>query len=190
MILDNKMNDSFFMLLIAVLIKNENFYHSFLNNHQRFKHLFNLSIRKPVYLMRLDLLTINNNKNEFVFLRYIELLYYYCPIDLISTVGLEFYRFVSEYLRQRLNNNIDCLAAFSILIYQFYENIIKNFMPIESIFINQKDAIDYSIYVIDTFLYYNLNIKNNDDLIHDIKLINIIIKTIGIVWEQNSTQEK
>ncbi len=170
---NNQMNDQFFILIINILSKNTNFYQLVLNDHQRFKQLFNLSIKKTVYLIR-----------------YIELLYYYCPIDLISTVGLEFYRFVSEYLRQRLNNNIDCLAAFSILIYQFYENIIKNFMPIESIFINQKDAIDYSIYVIDTFLYYNLNIKNNDDLIHDIKLINIIIKTIGIVWEQNSTQEK
>ena len=67
MILDNKMNDSFFILLIAVLIKNENFYHSFLNNHQRFKHLFNLSIRKPVYLMRLDFLIINKKKTNLFF---------------------------------------------------------------------------------------------------------------------------
>jgi len=54
MIIDNKMNDSFFILLINVLTKNLNFYHSFLNDHQRFRPLFSLSIRKPVYLMRLD----------------------------------------------------------------------------------------------------------------------------------------
>jgi len=175
---NNQMNDQFFILIINTLSKNIHFYQIFLNNHQRFKQLFYLSIQKNIYLIR-----------------YIELLYYYCPIDLISNVGLEFYRFVIEnyfmkYLYQIIDN-IDCLAAFSILIYQFYENRIKNLMPIvESIFINQKHAIDYSIYVIDIFLYYHLKIKNNDELNHDIKLINIIIKAIGAVWEQNSTQEK
>jgi hypothetical protein len=55
MVINNKMHDSFCMLLIAVLTKNGIFYHSFLNNHQRFKQLFNLSVRKPIYLMRFDL---------------------------------------------------------------------------------------------------------------------------------------
>lgn len=54
-ILNNKINDSFFILIINTLSKNENFYHLLLNNHQRFKQLFNSSIQKPVYLMRLVL---------------------------------------------------------------------------------------------------------------------------------------
>ena len=58
MILENKMNERFFILFITVLIKNEAFYHTLLNNHQRFRQLFNLSIRKPVYLMRLDFIII------------------------------------------------------------------------------------------------------------------------------------
>jgi len=53
LIIDNKMNDNFFILIINTLSKNENFYQSILNDHQRFKQLFNLSIRKAVYLIRL-----------------------------------------------------------------------------------------------------------------------------------------
>ncbi|CAF2533977.1 unnamed protein product [Rotaria sp. Silwood2] len=182
LLLNDKMNDNFFILIINTLIKNQNFYHSFLNDHKRFKQLFNLSIRKPVYLMR-----------------YIELLYYYCPLNFISNIGLEFYRFVVDtyfikYLRQ-IPYDIDWLAAFSTLLYQFYENTTKNLLSTEFIFTNQKDAIDYSIYVIDTLLHHHLKIKLTKDLIYDLKLINIIIKTITVVWKQNpstenSTQEK
>lgn len=174
LIIENKMNDNFFILIINTLSRNENFYQSLLNNHQRFKQLFNLPVRKVVCLMR-----------------YIDLLYYYCPIDLSHTVGLDFYRFVMEnylikYLRQK-SNDIDWIAVFSTLIYQFYENTTKNQITTELIFINQKDAIDYSIYVIDILLYHHLKIK---DFMHDIKLINTIVKAIGAVWEQYSTKEK
>jgi hypothetical protein len=108
-------------------------------------------------------------------------------VNLISTVGLEFYRFVVEkYLRQKQANDIDGLAVFSSLISQFYENSVK----IEPIFLDQKDAIDYSINVIDTLLHHRVNIRITKDLNHDIKLINTITKAIGIVWEQYSTKEK
>ncbi len=53
LISDNKMNDNFFILIINTLVKNENFYQVFLNDHKRFKQLFSSSIGKPVYLMRL-----------------------------------------------------------------------------------------------------------------------------------------
>ena len=86
-----------------------------------------------------------------------------------------------KYLRQRMKD-IDELAAFSSLIYQFYENTTKNSMKMELIFIDQKDAIDYSIHIIDTLLSHCLNIKINQDL----KLITIIAKAIGAVWEQYS----
>ncbi|CAF3472259.1 unnamed protein product [Rotaria sp. Silwood1] len=176
LLLQDKMNDNFFILIINTLIKNLNFYRSLLNDHKRFKQLFNLSIRKPVYLMR-----------------YIELLYYYCPLNLISNVGLEFYRFVVDtyfikYLRQ-ISYDIDWLAAFSTLLYQFYENTTKHLSSIEFIFTNQKDAIDYSIYVIDTLLHHHLKIKFAKDLSYDLKLINIIIKTITVVWKQNPSTE-
>ena len=52
LISDNKMNDNFFILIISTLAKNQNFYHSLLNDHQRFQQLLNLSIRKPVYLVK------------------------------------------------------------------------------------------------------------------------------------------
>ncbi len=52
MILENKMNDNFFILIINTLAKNENFYQVLLNDQKRFKQLFNSSIRKAVYLMR------------------------------------------------------------------------------------------------------------------------------------------
>ncbi|CAF3473889.1 unnamed protein product, partial [Rotaria sp. Silwood2] len=99
-----------------------------------------------------------------------------------------------KYLR-KIPYDIDWLAAFSTLLYQFYENTTKNLLSTEFIFTNQKDAIDYSIYVIDTLLHHHLKIKLTKDLIYDLKLINIIIKTITIVWKQNpstenSTQEK
>jgi len=94
-----------------------------------------------------------------------------------------------KYFRQT-PNDIDCLAAFSTLIYQFYENITKNLMTTELIFRNQNDAIDYSIYVIDTLLHHHLKIKINKDFIYDIKLINTITKAIGAVWEQYLTKEK
>ncbi len=126
-------------------------------------------------------------------------MYYYCPSSLISTVGREFYRFVVDtyflkYLRQT-SRDIDWLAAFSTLIFQFYENTSKNLSPIEFIFIDQKDAFDYSVYVIDTLLHHHLKIKIAKDFIYDLKLINTIIKAIAAVWEQNppsgnSTQEK
>lgn len=177
LIVENKMNDNFFILIINTLSKNEHFYQILLNNHQRFQQLFNLSIRKPVYLMR-----------------YIDLLYYYCPLDLIPTVGIQFYRFVMEnylikYLSQK-PNDIDWIAVFSTLIYQFYENTIKNQMNSELIFSNEKDASDYSIYVIDILLHHHLKIKITKDFMHDIKLINSITKAIGAVWQQYSTKEK
>ncbi len=50
---DNKMNDNFFILIINTLVKNENFYQVFLNDHKRFKQLFSSSNGKPVYLTRL-----------------------------------------------------------------------------------------------------------------------------------------
>lgn len=53
LILDNKINDNFFIVIINTLGKDENFYQVFLTDHKRFKPLFNSSIRKPVYLMRL-----------------------------------------------------------------------------------------------------------------------------------------
>jgi len=53
LISDNKMNDNFFILIINTLVKNENFYQVFLNDHKRFKQLFSSSSGKPVYLMRL-----------------------------------------------------------------------------------------------------------------------------------------
>jgi hypothetical protein len=114
-------------------------------------------------------------------------LYYYCPLDLISTVGLEFYRFVVDnylikYLSQT-SHGIDWLAEFSTLLYQFSENTTKT----QLIFTNEKDAIDYSIYVIDTLLHHHLKTK---DLIYDLKLINKIVITIKAVWEQNHSQEK
>ncbi|CAF1149694.1 unnamed protein product [Rotaria sordida] len=176
LLLNDKMNDNFFILIINTLVKNENFYYSFLNDHKRFKQLFNLSIRKPVYLMR-----------------YIELLYYYCPLNFISNIGLEFYRFVVDtyfikYLHQ-ISYDIDWLAAFSTLLYQFYENTTKNFLSKEFIFTNQKDSIDYSIYVINTLLHHHLNVKSSKDFIYDLKLINIIIKTITVVWKQNPSTE-
>ena len=82
--------------------------------------------------------------------------------------------------------DIDWLAEFSTLLYQFYENTNKT----QLIFTNQKDAIDYSIYVVDTLLHHYLKIKVTKDLIYDLKLINTIIKTISAVWEQNYSQEK
>ncbi|CAF1248353.1 unnamed protein product [Adineta steineri] len=176
LILDNTMNDNFFILIINLLSKNENFYHLLLIDHKRFKQLFNLSIRKPIYLMR-----------------YIELLYYYCPSNLISTIGLDFYRFVVDthflkYLCQT-TRDIDWLAVFSTLIYQFYENTTKYLLSTEYIFQNQKDSIDYSIYVIDTLLHHHLKIKILKDFIYDVKLINTIIKAITAVWEQNPSSE-
>jgi hypothetical protein len=87
-------------------------------------------------------------------------------------------------------HNIDGLAIFSSLVSQFYENSRKNSVKIESIFLDQKDAIDYSINVIDTLLHHRLNLKINKDLNHDIKLINTITKAIGVVWEQYITKEK
>ncbi|CAF3230153.1 unnamed protein product [Rotaria socialis] len=177
LLFDDKINDHFFILIINLLAKNQNFYHTLLNDHQRFKQLFNLSIRKPVYLTR-----------------YIELLYYYCPLNLIATVGLEFYRFViNTYFVKYLHHppyDIDWLAAFSILLYQFYENTTKNLTSSEFIFTNQKDAINYSLHVIDTFLHHQLKIKPNKDLIYDLKLISIIIKTINIVWKQDPSTDK
>ncbi len=116
------------------------------------------------------------------------LLYCYCPVNLISIVGLEFYRFVVEkslHHKQQLHD-IDTLAVFSSLISQFYENSVK----IESIFLDSKHAIDYSINIIDTLLDHRLNLKINKDLNHDIKSINTITKSIGIIWEQYSTKEK
>ncbi len=53
LISDNKMNDNFFILIINTLVKNENFYQVFLNDHKRFKQLFSSSNGKPVYLTRL-----------------------------------------------------------------------------------------------------------------------------------------
>lgn len=170
LILHNQLNDDYFILIINTLAKNEYFYQSLINDQKRFARLFNSTILKSVYLMR-----------------YMYLLYYYCPVNLISTVGLEFYRFVVEkYLRQKQANDIDGLAVFSSLISQFYENSVK----IEPIFLDQKDAIDYSINVIDTLLHHRVNIRIAKDLNHDIKLINTITKAIGIVWEQYSTKEK
>jgi len=59
------------------------------------------------------------------------------------------------------------------------------------IFTNQKDAIDYSIYVIDTFLHHHhLKTKPAKDFIYDMKLIHTITKAVGAVWEQNYIHEK
>ncbi len=94
-----------------------------------------------------------------------------------------------KYLRQT-PNDIDWIAAFSTLIYQFYENTTKHPATAELIFTNPKDAIDYCVYIIDTLLHHHLKIKVNKDLIYDVKLINTITKAIGAVWEQYPTREK
>ncbi len=116
------------------------------------------------------------------------LLYYYCPVNLISNVGLDFYRFIVEKsLHQKQLHGIDALAIFSNLLSQFYENSRKTSVKIELIFLDSKDAIDYSTNVINTLLHHR---KINKDLQHDIKLINTITKAIGIVWEQYPIKEK
>lgn len=53
MLSNERINDHFFILIVSTLAKYQNFYQSFLSDHQRFKKLFNSSIRKPVYLMKL-----------------------------------------------------------------------------------------------------------------------------------------
>ena len=120
-------------------------------------------------------------------------------MDFISTTGLKFYRFVVDnYLIKylyRIAYDAEWLSVFSTLICQFHENTTKNHLSTEFIFANEKDAIDYSMRVIDTLLHYHLKLKINHDLVYDLKLINTIIKAICVVWQQdpstkNSVHEK
>jgi hypothetical protein len=54
LILQNQLNDDYFILIINTLAKNEYFYQSLLNDQKRFVRLFNSNIPKIVYLMRFD----------------------------------------------------------------------------------------------------------------------------------------
>ncbi|UJR22109.1 hypothetical protein I4U23_025174 [Adineta vaga] len=102
---------------------------------------------------------------------------------------LEFYRFVLEsYCLRYLHvipNDIEWFAIFSALINEFYENSRKYLVSNEFIFKNQKDAIDYSLYAINTLIHHQVNSKNSIDLKHDLILTDTISKAIGFVWEQN-----
>jgi hypothetical protein len=129
--------------------------------------------------------------------RYIELLYFYCPLPLIANVGRRFYRFVvdthlSPYMR-RSSPDIDWLSAFSTLLNHFYENTTKHFVVCqsnESIFIDIQDAFDYSTLVIDTLLHHYLPVHVVKGLVYDLKLIDIIVKVIGHVWQQTPNSDR
>ena len=155
-IVNQQLSEEFFCLIIKTLAKNEQFYQSILNDRKRFERLFGMVSTKSVYL-----------------LRYVRILYGVCPKSLLNNVGLDFYRFVMENYLKEKSKNLESLAIFSSLIYQFHENNNKI-----AIFIDQKQAIDYSMDVIDTLLQHDLNVT----------MVEMITKTIAIVWEQTSIE--
>lgn len=146
-------SEEFFLLIIKTLAKNEQFYQSILNDRKRFERLFQT---KSIYL-----------------LRYVRILYGVCPRNLLPNVGMDFYRLIVENYLKDKSKNLDSLAIFSNLLYQFHENHNKI-----AIFIDQKQAMDYSMDVIDALLQHDLNIT----------MVEMISKTIGIVWEQTSIE--
>ena len=163
-IVNNQYPEHFFLLIIQTFAKNEYFYRSILNDRTRFERLFQSATWKSVCL-----------------LRYLQVLYGYCPRNLVGNVAVDFYRFVVEnYLREK-SIDLDGLAVFSSLVDQFYQNNDKT-----AVLTDQEQAIEYSHRVIDTLLQHHSNGKINSDL----KLIETITKTIAIVWEQTSAKEK
>ena len=52
LIIEQKINDHFFILITSTLATNVNFFQSLLNDQQRFQRLLTTNIGKPIYLMR------------------------------------------------------------------------------------------------------------------------------------------
>ncbi|CAF1614654.1 unnamed protein product [Adineta ricciae] len=171
---DQTINEKFFILIISTLSKNEHFYQILLNDHTRFQPLFHTTSQTSVHLIR-----------------YIEVLYLHCSSNLVAKSGLEFYRFVLDtYCLQYLHKiprDIEWLAVCSRFMCQFYENTQKYLSSTDLIFTNQKDAIDYSFYVIDTLIHHSMV---SNDCKHDVILADTITKTISVVWEQNTSVDR
>lgn len=52
LIIEQKINDHFFILITSTLATNVNFFQSLLNDQQRFQRLLTTNIGKPIFLMR------------------------------------------------------------------------------------------------------------------------------------------